>query len=38
MSATKTIHMPPQECPVCGKAFDGHIMRYECSPPIDEYP
>lgn len=38
MNETKTIHMPPQECPVCGQPFDGRIMRYACSPPIDEYP
>lgn len=35
---TKIIRMPPQECPVCGRPYNGMVTRYACDPPIDEYP
>jgi len=38
VTETKTIHMPPQECPMCGKAFDGRVTRLLSDPPIDQYP
>lgn len=35
---TTTIHMPPQECPVCGKAFDGRVTRSIAETTRDKFP